>query len=61
MSHRAQVILGHQHRRHLESHGVGLGAASIRSFFISRARIGSTGSTGQLTVSFGGLAFLLSG
>jgi hypothetical protein len=36
MSHSAQVILA-------ASHGMGLGAALIGWFFISRARIGSNG------------------
>ena len=60
MSHSAQVILAISIAATLSLTAWGC-EASIRSFSISRARIGSTGSTGQLTVPFGGLAFLRSG
>ena len=43
MSHSAQVILAIGVAAILNSHGMGLGAASIGSCFISRARIGSNG------------------
>jgi hypothetical protein len=61
MNHSGAGHFRHQHRRHLVSHGVGLGAASIGSFITSRARIGSTESTRQLTVSFGGSRFRCQG
>jgi hypothetical protein len=61
MNHSAQVILAISIAATFCLTAWGWARHRSRSFITSRARIGSTESTGQLTVSFCGLAFPLSG